>query len=169
MFLPGETLTNRFSIVNDNLVYGSIWGVELKFPEDQLELFNERYFPTGLSAFLQHVHYWWSLPYCPGLWEISFEAEYTFGGPPTHDRLVDHSPVNRIYPHQHFSLFLGINKEKVAGLPHRIRIRNGFQFNGCLSVYLLFSNYQAPALLSWYWSMVSGSVRPMVQSLLIKE
>ncbi len=32
-FVPGETKTVKFSIVNDDLSYGSIWGVNLIFPE----------------------------------------------------------------------------------------------------------------------------------------
>jgi len=32
-FTPGETQTIRFSVVNDDLSYGSIWGINLIFPE----------------------------------------------------------------------------------------------------------------------------------------
>ena len=75
-FEPGETETISFNITNDDLSYGSIWGVNLVFPEGMNVLNTTSFFNTGSSNEVFE-----RLPDCSSESKIAWEGWHWTGVP----------------------------------------------------------------------------------------
>ncbi len=76
-FIPGETKTVKFSIVNDDLSYGSIWGVNLIFPEGVTVLNTEPFYSADNSDVIFD-----QLPECSSNVIKAWEGWHFVGIPP---------------------------------------------------------------------------------------